>query len=82
MPIRPLSRIEGTTMDIAAATKLSDALRPKTEGEVENVHVVRLKKEPSPDFEAMRKLVSGEDANHKSGERERDDEKRTVPANE
>jgi hypothetical protein len=46
-------------MDIVAATKLSDALRPKTEGEPVNVHVVRAQKEPQPDFEAMRKLIEG-----------------------
>lgn len=55
-------------MDIAAATNLSDALRPKTEGEPINVHIVSSEKLPTPDFEAMRKLIAGSDDNNQSKE--------------
>jgi hypothetical protein len=46
-------------MDIAAATKILDALRPKSEGEPVNTHVVPQQTQPEPDFEAMRRLIAG-----------------------
>jgi hypothetical protein len=63
-------------MDIAAATKIFDALRPKSEGDPVNVHVVPYEKVPEPDFEAMRKLIAGIDEQD-----ERKPETRTVPEN-
>jgi len=47
-------------MDIFAAQKLSDALRPKAEGEPVNVHVVSRPRELGPDFDAMQKIILGE----------------------
>ena len=58
-------------MDTIAATKLSDVLRPKAEGEPVNVHVVKLQPEPKPDFDAMRKLVAGSDDRKRETSKER-----------
>lgn len=44
-----------------AATKISDVLRPKGANEVaRNFHVVPAQKVPEPDYEAMRRIASGE----------------------
>ncbi|MFO1117717.1 MAG: hypothetical protein U1E28_18705 [Beijerinckiaceae bacterium] len=56
-------------MDIAATMKVLDALRPKSEGETVNVHVVRYESIPTPDFEAMRKLIMGADEKHDNKQR-------------
>lgn len=42
-----------------ASIKLSEVLRPKSEGQQVNVHVVESAKEPQPDFAAMQRLISG-----------------------
>jgi hypothetical protein len=68
-------------MDVAAATKLFDALRPKTEGEPVNVHVVSLAKESAPDFEAMRKVIAGENDDGESKRPDTERAKREVPGN-
>lgn len=47
-------------MDIVAATKLSDVLKPQARGEPVNTHVVQPVAEPEPDFEAMRRLTTGQ----------------------
>lgn len=56
-------------MDIFSAQKLSDALRPKSEGEKVNAHVVARPKERGPDFDAMRKTILGDSADDKREER-------------
>jgi len=81
MPIRRLADSRGAKMDVAAATKLFDALRPKTEGEPVNVHVVSLAKEPTPDFEAMRKVIAGENDGGESKRSDAERAKREVPEN-
>ena len=43
-----------------ASTKMSDVLRPQSSGETVNVHVTQYAVEPKPDYEAMRRLVTGE----------------------
>jgi hypothetical protein len=48
-------------MNISAATKIYDSLRPRSEGEVVNTHVIPQQKELTPDFEAMRQLIAGID---------------------
>lgn len=45
--------------DVIANIKLSDLLSERPAGELVNSHVVRVQKEPKPDFEAMRKTVHG-----------------------
>ena len=37
-----------------------EALRPKTSGQSVDAHVVRTQKEPTPDYEKMRRAVNGE----------------------
>jgi hypothetical protein len=46
-----------------ASIRISEVLRPKNIGEPVNVHVVRLPREPIPDYDAMRDLIksSGDD---------------------
>ena len=44
-------------MRSVAATDLADVFKPKTSGEMVNVHVVESTKEPQPDFEAMRRTI-------------------------
>jgi hypothetical protein len=51
---------ERCLMDIFSAQKLSDALRPKAEGEPVNVHVVSRPRELGPDFDAMQKTILGD----------------------
>jgi hypothetical protein len=46
-------------MDIFSAQKLSDALRPKAEGEPVNAHVLSLPPERRPDFAEMQRIISG-----------------------
>jgi hypothetical protein len=46
--------------DVVANMKLEDLLRERAAGEPVNTHIHRAPKEPTPDFEAMRKLVHGE----------------------
>lgn len=41
-----------------AAVDLVDLVRPKPQGERVNSHVIQVVREPVPDFEAMRRLVS------------------------
>jgi hypothetical protein len=48
-------------MDIAAATKVFDSLRPTSEGEPVNVHVIAQQPDRAPDFEAMRRTIAGEE---------------------
>lgn len=49
-------------MDILAnAVWLSEAMRPKRVGKPVNVHVVRARPEPKPDFAAMERLLRGEE---------------------
>ena len=43
-----------------AATKLSDVLKQQVVGDTVNVHVVPAAAEPQPNFEVMRRLVSGQ----------------------
>jgi hypothetical protein len=40
-----------------ASLKITEILRPKSEGEPVNGHIVPAVHEPAPDYEAMRKLV-------------------------
>ena len=47
------------TNSAIAAIKLADLLKPTEEGEPVNVHVVESTKEPEPDFEALRRMISG-----------------------
>ena len=58
-------------MDIAAAMKISDALRPKAEGEPVNIHVIPQLTQPKPDFEAMRRLIAGTDDGRRKEQPER-----------
>ena len=46
-------------MRSVAATDLADLLRPKSVGEMVNVHVVESIEEPHPDFDAMRRTIEG-----------------------
>ena len=50
-----------------AAIKPTDLLRPTKVGDPVNVHVVEPMKEPEPDFEALRRMISGE-AEQQNGE--------------
>lgn len=46
---------------IVAAIKVSDVLSPKGCDEMPvNSHIVPARKEPEPDYDAMRRIVSGE----------------------
>ena len=49
-----------------ASLSLEDALRPRRAGEPVRMHVVAAVSEPAPDYEAMRRLVSGEDRHQDS----------------
>jgi len=40
-----------------ASMKLVDLLRPQSNGETVNVHVVDSVKEPKPDFDAMKRVI-------------------------
>ena len=44
-----------------ASLTLTEILRPKAAGEPVNSHVIPSKTEPAPDYDAMRRLASGED---------------------
>jgi hypothetical protein len=46
-------------MDVIAATKLRDLLTPQGRGERVNSHVVNSRREPKPDFDAMKKVIQG-----------------------
>lgn len=49
------------TKAIVAAIKVSDILSPKGCDEMPvNSHIVPARKEPEPDYDAMRRIVSGE----------------------
>ena len=48
-------------MNFIAATKLGEALQPKSVGQPVNIHVVPARKEPQPDFDAMQRLIEGND---------------------
>jgi hypothetical protein len=45
---------------------LSELLRRRPAGEPVNTHVVEATPEPQPDFEAMRKLVHGDESSNKA----------------
>ena len=45
-------------IDHIASLTISDLLKPKPQGEYVNGHVVQAAREPSPDYEAMRRVVS------------------------
>jgi hypothetical protein len=65
-------RRTASTMDI------EQLFRPKAVGEPVNMHVVQQAIEPEPDFEAMRRLIQGDD----DEETARDEpEKREIPQN-
>lgn len=44
----------------SAEAAVIEVLRPRSSGLVQDSHVVRQNKEPSPDYERMRKAVQGE----------------------
>jgi hypothetical protein len=44
-----------------AATDVSELTKPKTAGEVVNVHVVGPTTDPKPDFAAMQRLIEGKE---------------------
>lgn len=57
-----------TSIQAIAATKISDVLRPKGANEVaRNFHVVQARKVPQPDYEAMRRITSGEGSKSEEG---------------
>jgi hypothetical protein len=39
---------------------VEEAIRPKSSGRFVDAHVVRTQKEPSPDYEKMRRIIAGE----------------------
>ncbi|MBC6441387.1 MAG: hypothetical protein GDA49_13495 [Rhodospirillales bacterium] len=50
-----------TVKDDIAAIKVSDVLRPKGRDEVPvNSHLIQERSAPQPDYEAMRRTISGE----------------------
>lgn len=50
------------TKALGSVIDLSEFLRRPPAGEPVNTHVVEAAPEPKPDFEAMRRLVHGDDA--------------------
>jgi hypothetical protein len=56
-------------MDSIASIRVSDVLRERNVGEPVNVHVVQLPREPTPDYQAMQELITGNEksAPHKEG---------------
>jgi hypothetical protein len=61
-----------------SAVDVEQLFRPKPIEEPVNVHVVEQAREREPDFEAMRRLIQGEDEDHSESARD-ESERREVP---
>jgi hypothetical protein len=66
-------------MSVIAATKLEDLLTPQGRGERVNSHVVSVRREPKPDFDAMKKVIQGR---HSDKGAPLDQSKRKIPEND
>ena len=60
------------TYNTIAATKVSDLTRPKSVGTPVNTHVVQAVKEPTPDYEAMRRVIEGKGTPPQDGREHQD----------
>lgn len=62
-----------------ASTSLSEALRPRSEGQPVNAHIVRFVAEPQPDFAAMQRTIEGKSTPRRDEGAVRDRASREVP---
>lgn len=47
-----------------------EALRPRSSGRVVNVHVISMRREPTPDYDKMRRAVQGVETDDRSSSQE------------
>lgn len=59
-----------TQSTILAHGAVVEALRPRSSGQSVNVHIVRPQKEPTPDYERMRRAVHGAEGQNASDAKE------------